>query len=164
MEYLKEMGTTFTSRRTNSPLIVALNKIDARYNDPKQFKSVVEATDFIKIRLGKLAEEYRDCVIFPTCALEYLCAVEAEDAGITELRVPTSAKDMKKIRFSHKDVPALAILHEHAENLEYYRGIKEFSYDVFKRDSGMPALMSYVSRMVMRTGAYRQAENAWNKI
>ena len=52
---------------------------------------------------------------------------------------------MKRIKFAHKDVPALAWLHTHSENLEYYHGIQTISYDVFKKDSGMPALMSYVS-------------------
>lgn len=154
MEYLREMGRVFKSCRSDFPLIIALNKIDFRYYDSKKSKSIVAATDFIKNRLGKIEEDFRDCVIFPTCALEYLSAVEAENAGVTELRVPASSDDMKKVRFAHKDVPALAVLHEHAENLEYYRGIQEFSYDVFKRDSGMPALMNYVFRMAIRTGAH----------
>ncbi|MBR3300884.1 MAG: hypothetical protein IKI68_05295, partial [Clostridia bacterium] len=52
---------------------------------------------------------------------------------------------MRDVKFAHRNVPALAWLHQQAENLDYYHGIKEISYDVFKKDSGMPALMSYVS-------------------
>ena len=150
-EYLNQIKSIFQSQQKFHSLIFALNKIDVRYTDTRSPKSIVEATDFIRTRLSALAEEYQDCVIFPTCALEYLCAVEAEDAGVTEFRSPTD--NVRKVKLAHKDVPALAFLHTHSENLEYYHGIEEFSYDVFKRDSGMPALMNYVFRMATRTGA-----------
>lgn len=142
-KYLNQIKGIFKSQQKFHSLLFALNKIDVRYNDPRSSKSIVGAVDFIRTRLGALAEEYRDCIIFPTCSLEYFSALEAEDAGVMELYSPTD--NVKKVKFAHKDVPALAFLHTHSENLEYYHGIEEFSYDVFKRDSGMPALMSYVS-------------------
>ncbi len=143
--YLKEVKDIFRAQQKFHSLIFALNKIDARYQDSKQSKSIVQAVDFVKTRLAKIGNEYRDCIIFPTSSLEYFNAVEAENNGVSELSAPIPSDQLKKVKFAHRDVPALAWLHTQSENLEYYHGIEEFSYNVFKQDSGMPALMNYVS-------------------
>ena len=146
-EYLHRVKDMFTAQNKFHSLIFALNKIDVRYTDVKSPKSFVMSVDFLKTRLANIDEAYRDCIIFPTCSLEYFSAIEAEKAGVTELNAENNPPidKMKHIKFAHKDVPALAWLHTHSENLEYYHGIQNISYDVFKKDSGMPALMSYVS-------------------
>lgn len=144
-EYLRRVKDMFTAQNKFHSLIFALNKIDIRYTDTESPKSFVMSVDFLKTRLANIDEAYRDCIIFPTCSLEYFSAIEAEKAGVTELNAELPIGEMKRIKFAHKNVPALAWLHTHSENLEYYHGIKNISYDVFKKDSGMPALMSYVS-------------------
>lgn len=146
-DYLRRVKEMFTAQNKFHSLIFALNKIDVRYTDTESPKSFVMSVDFLKTRLANIDEAYRDCIIFPTCSLEYFSAIEAEKAGITELNPENNLPigEMKRIKFAHKDVPALAWLHTHSENLEYYHGIQTISYDVFKKDSGMPALMSYVS-------------------
>lgn len=146
-DYLREVKNIFTAQNKFHSLIFALNKIDVRYTDAKSPKSFIMSVDFIKTRLANIDEAYRDCIIFPTCSLEYFNAIEAENAGITELDAENDLPigEMKRVKFAHKDVPALAWLHTQSENLEYYHGVKNISYDVFKKDSGMPALMSYVS-------------------
>lgn len=146
-DYLREIKNMFEAQHKFHSLVFALNKIDVRYTDVKSPKSFIMSVDFIKTRLAKIDTAYRDCIIFPTCSLEYFNAIEAEKAGITELNAENNLPigEMKRIKFAHKDVPALAWLHTHSENLEYYHGIQTISYDVFKKDSGMPALMSYVS-------------------
>lgn len=146
-DYLRRVKEMFTAQNKFHSLIFALNKIDVRYTDTESPKSFVMSVDFLKTRLANIDEAYRDCIIFPTCSLEYFSAIEAEKAGITELDADNYLPigEMKRIKFAHKDVPALAWLHTHSENLEYYHGIQTISYDVFKKDSGMPALMSYVS-------------------
>lgn len=146
-EYLRRVKEMFTAQNKFHSLIFALNKIDVRYTDTESPKSFVMSVDFLKTRLAKIDEAYKDCIIFPTCSLEYFSAIEAEKAGITELDAEYNLPigEMKRIKFAHKDVPALAWLHTHSENLEYYHGIQTISYDIFKKDSGMPALMSYVS-------------------
>ncbi|MBR3299988.1 MAG: hypothetical protein IKI68_00715, partial [Clostridia bacterium] len=115
--------------------------------DAQSTKSFVKSVDFIRKRLADIDEAYRDCIIFPTSALEYFYAVEAENAGVSELRAENKlpVEKMRDVKFAHRNVYALSWLHTHSENLDYYHGIKEISYDVFKKDSGMPALMSYVS-------------------
>lgn len=145
--YLRELKTWFASQNKFHSLIFALNKIDVRYTDTDSPKSFVMSVDFLKTRLANIDKDYKDCIIFPTCSLEYFSAIDAEKSGITELLPENnlSVSDMKNVKFAHKDVASLAWLHTHAENLEYYHGIKNISYDVFKKDSGMPALMSYVS-------------------
>lgn len=146
-DYLRKVKDIFTKQNKFHSLIFALNKIDVRYTDVDSPKSFVMSVDFLKTRLANIDEAYRDCIIFPTCSLEYFSAIEAEKAGVKELNAENNLPidDMKKVKFAHKDVPALAWLHTHSENLEYYHGIETISYDVFKKDSGMPALMSYVS-------------------
>lgn len=146
-DYLRRVKEMFTAQNKFHSLIFALNKIDVRYTDTESPKSFVMSVDFLKTRLANIDEAYRDCIIFPTCSLEYFSAIEAEKSGITELNPENNLPigEMKRIKFAHKDVPALAWLHTHSENLEYYHGIQTISYDVFKKDSGMPALMSYVS-------------------
>ena len=146
-EYLEEIKTMFVNQNKFHSLVFALNKIDVRYTDAKSAKSCIMSVDFIKTRLARINEKYRDCIIFPTCSLEYFNAIEAEKAGVEELLPENTLpiEKMKDVKFGHREVPALAWLHTHSENLEYYHGVKEISYDVFKKDSGMPALMSYVS-------------------
>lgn len=146
-EYLRSIKSMFTAQKKFHSLIFALNKIDVRYTDPESPKSFIMSVDFIKKRLAEIDEAYRDCIIFPTCSLEYFNAIEAEKAGITELEAKNKLpiREMRQVKFDHRDVPELAWLHTHSENLEYYHGIKTISYDIFKQDSGMPALMSYVS-------------------
>ena len=145
--YLRRVKEMFSAQNKFHSLIFALNKIDIRYTDTESPKSFVMSVDFLKTRLANIDEAYRDCIIFPTCSLEYFSAIEAEKAGVTELNAENNLPigEMKRVKFAHKDVPALAWLHTHSENLEYYHGIQTISYDVFKKDSGMPALMSYVS-------------------
>ncbi len=146
-EYLREIKNKFESQHKFHSLIFALNKIDVRYTDVNSPKSLIMSVDFIKTRLGNIDKAYRDCIIFPTCSLEYYYAIEAEKNGVTELNAENNLpiEEMRKVKFKHRDVKALAWLHNHSENLDYYHGIKNISYDVFKKDSGMPALMSYVS-------------------
>ncbi len=146
-EYLKEIRDIFKARRKFHSLIFVLNKMDVRYADAKQSKSIAGAVDFIKTRLSQIADEYRDCIIFPISALEYFNAAEAERAGVTELNAPISANELKKLKFARRDVPELSWLHTHSLNLECYHGVAKFSYDVFKRDSGMPDLISYLTRV-----------------
>lgn len=146
-QYLKEVKSMFMAQNKFHSLIFALNKIDVRYTDVDSPKSFIMSVDFLKTRLANIDEAYKDCIIFPTCSLEYFSAIEAEKAGVSELNAENNLPigEMKRVKFAHKDVPALAWLHTHSENLEYYHGIQTISYDVFKKDSGMPALMSYVS-------------------
>ena len=144
-DYLKKVKSIFTAQHKFHSLIFALNKIDVRYTDANSTKSFVKSVDFIKTRLSKIDESYRDCIIFPTCSLEYFDAIEAESAGVSELKEEISLSDLQKVKREHRDVRVLQWLSNHANNLDFYHGIKEFSYDVFKKDSGMPALMSYVS-------------------
>ena len=146
-DYLHRVKEMFTAQNKFHSLIFALNKIDIRYTDTESPKSFVMSVDFLKTRLANIDEAYRDCIIFPTCSLEYFSAIEAEKAGVTELNAENNLpiEEMKRVKFAHRNVKALAWLHNHSENLDYYHGIKNISYDVFKKDSGMPALMSYVS-------------------
>lgn len=141
-EYLKEVKQFFEGQQKFHSLIFSLNKTDVRYNDPKTLKSIISSVDFIRTRLASISSQYGDCIIFPTCSLEYFNVLEAQAANVTELNSPIS--DMKALKFAHRDVPALQWLHTHSENLEYYHGIQSFSADVFMKDSGMPALMNYV--------------------
>ena len=146
-EYLRQVKQQFTAQNKFHSLIFALNKIDVRYTDADSPKSFIMSVDFLKTRMGRIDPAYKDCIVFPTCSLEYFSAIEAEKAGITELNAENSLPidELKRVKFKHKDVRSLAWLHTHSENLEYYHGIETISYDVFKKDSGMPALMSYVS-------------------
>ena len=145
--YLHKIKEIFTAQNKFHSLIFALNKIDVRYTDIESPKSFIMSVDFIKTRLAKIDEAYKDCIIFPTCSLEYFNVIEAEKAGITELNAENNLpiEEMRRIKFAHKNVPVLAWLHTHSENLQYYHDIQTISYDVFKKDSGMPALMNYVS-------------------
>lgn len=144
-EYLYKVKSMFKNKFHS--LIFALNKIDVRYTDVKSPKSFIMSVDFLKTRLANIDEAYKDCIIFPTCSLEYFSALEAEHANITELCAENNLPigKMKEVKFAHRNVPSLAWLHTHSENLEYYHDLKTISYDVFKKDSGMTALMNYVS-------------------
>lgn len=144
-EYLREIKEMFSRQNKFHSLIIALNKIDTRYTDPNTPKSVIKQIDFIKTRLSDIDENYKETIIFPTCSLEYFDAIDAENAGAKELCEEVAIDDMKKIKFNHRDIETLAWLHSHSENLEYYHGFKKISYDILKKDSGMPALMNYVS-------------------
>ncbi|MDO5297185.1 MAG: dynamin family protein [bacterium] len=147
-EYLRQVKQQFMAQEKFHSLVFALNKIDVRYTDVKSPKSFVMSVDFLKTRMSKIDPAYKDCIVFPTCSLEYFSAIEAEKAGVNELNAGNNLKvdDLKRVKLAHKkDAPSLAWLHTHAENLENYHGIENISYDVFKKDSGMPALMSYVS-------------------
>ncbi|MCM1009198.1 MAG: dynamin family protein [Ruminococcus flavefaciens] len=146
-DYLRNVKSAFTSQNKFHSLIFALNKIDLRYTDAKSPKSFIMSVDFLKTRLGNIDGAYKDCIIFPTSSLEYFSAIEAEKAGIDELNAENklSVDEMKKVKYEHKNVPALDWLHKHAESLQYYHDLDTVSYDVFKKDSGMSALMSYVS-------------------
>ena len=143
--YLKEVKEIFSRQNKFHSLIVALNKIDTRYTDPKTAKSVIKQIDFIKTRLADIDENYKETIIFPTCSLEYFDAIDAENAGAKELCEEVDINDMKTIKFKHRGIETLAWLHNHSENLEFYHGFKKISYDIFKKDSGMPVLMNYVS-------------------
>lgn len=161
-EYLRQVKQQFMAQEKFHSLVFALNKIDVRYTDVKSPKSFVMSVDFLKTRMSKIDPAYKDCIIFPTCSLEYFSAIEAEKAGVTELNAENNLKvdDLKRVKLAHKkDAPSLAWLHTHAENLECYHGIENISYDVFKKDSGMPALMSYVS-YVARSKAREEIVNS----
>ena len=144
-DYLRKIKEMFSQQNKFHSLIIALNKIDTRYTDPNTAKSVIKQIDFIKTRLADIDENYRETIIFPTCSLEYFDSIDAENSGAKELCEEVSIDEMKKIKFNHRDIETLAWLHSHAENLEYYHGFKKISYDILKKDSGMPALMNYVS-------------------
>ena len=143
--YLQELKQIFAEQDKFYSLIFALNKIDVRYTDENAPKSVIMSADFIKSRLTDIDEAYRDCIIFPTSSKEYFNVVEAEKAGVTELESGIPASGMRQLALSRKDVPALKWLLSHSEYLDYYHGMDQVSCEVFRSDSGMPALMDYVS-------------------
>lgn len=145
VSYLREVKQIFTAQEKFHSLIFALNEIDLRFTDENAPKSVIMAVDFIKNRLTEIDESYRDCIIFPTSSTEYFNAIEAEKAGVAELKSGLPAGGMRQLALSRRDVPALKWLHSHCEYLDYYHGIDRVSYETFQSDSGMPALMNYVS-------------------
>lgn len=147
-DYLRRVKKMFTAQNKFHSLLFALNKIDVRYTDAESPKSFVKSVDFLKKRLADIDEAYRDCIIFPTCSKEFYGAIEAEKAGVSELNKENEfpIERLQELAMIHKkDAPELAWLANHAFYLKYYHGLKTVSYDVFKKDSGMPALMSYVS-------------------
>lgn len=147
-KYLRRVKDMFTAQNKFHSLLFALNKIDVRYTDAESPKSFVKSVDFLKKRLADIDEAYRDCIIFPTCSKEYYGAIEAEKAGVAELCSDNEypIERLQELAMIHKkDAPELAWLANHAFYLKYYHGMKTISYDAFKKDSGMPALMSYVS-------------------
>ena len=107
-EYLRKVKETFTANGKFHSLIFALNKIDVRYTDTQSPKSFVLSVDFLKTRLTNIDEAYKDCIIFPTCSLEYFNAIEAEKAGVTELNAENNLPigEMKRVKMTHRDVPA----------------------------------------------------------
>ncbi|MDE7244630.1 MAG: dynamin family protein [Oscillospiraceae bacterium] len=141
--YLREVKRMFSSK--SHSLIFVLNKMDVRYTDEDAPKSFIMSVDFVKTRLADIDEAYRDCVIFPTSAKEYFSVLEAEKAGVKELEQSVTPELLRQIAFDRKDVPSLKWLHGHSEFLDYYHGVSAVSYDVFRRDSGMPAMMEYVA-------------------
>ena len=143
--YLREVKQTFQKLDKFHSLLFALNKLDVRYNDANTSKSVVKLVDFIKKRLSDIDKSYGDCIIFPTCSLEYFYAIDSKNSGANELVDEVPIDDMGRIRNSHKDIKCLQWLNTLSSNLSYYHGFKTISYDIFKKDSGMPALMNYVS-------------------
>ncbi len=160
--FLRDVKDKFTKQNKFHSLIFALNKIDVRFTDVNSPKSSVKSVDFLKTRLAKIDSAYRDCIIFPTCSLEYFNAIEVENAGIAELTnndkmLPIG--DMKRVTFAHKDVKALAWLHTLSDNLEYYHGIENVSCDFFKKDSGMTALMSHVSYVAQSKARHEIVNN-----
>lgn len=144
-EYLKMVKEAFNSKNKFHSLLFALNKIDVRYNDANAVKSIIKTVDFIKNRLADIDEKYKDCIVFPTCSLEYFNALTVKNAGITELNESISIDNLKRLKMSRRDICELQWLHSHAENLEFYHGIDGVSYNTFENDSGIPTLMKYVS-------------------
>ncbi len=144
-KYLSEVKEMFTRHQKFHSLIFALNKVDVRYTDAKATKSIIMSVDFIRTRLANIDEAYRDCIIFPTCSLEYFYAIEAERKNVSELNDKISRRDLEDLADERRDVECLDWLYRHSRALYYNHGIKEFSYDVFKKDSGIPALMNHVS-------------------
>lgn len=163
-EYLREIKRIFTAQNKFHSLMFALNKMDVRYTDEDAPKSFIGSVDFIRIRLAEIDEAYRDCIIFPTSSKEYFNAIEAEKAGVQELVDGLESSQMRQLTFRRRDVPALKWLHSHSEYLAYYHGIKEVSYDVFKKDSGMPALMNYVSYVARSKARDEIVNNIANNI
>ncbi len=144
--YLREVKQTFQKQNKFHSLLFALNKIDTRFNDVNTPKSIVKSVDFIKKRLSDIDKSYEYIVIFPTCSLEYFNAIEAENNGANELSEENPVEEMGKIVNSHKKIKSLHWLKTHCvDNLSYYHGLEKVSYDILKNDSGMPALMNYVS-------------------
>lgn len=143
--YLKEVKSTFKAQNKFHSLIFALNKMDLRFTDSHSTKSIVRALDFIKNRLADIDCDYSDCIVFPTSSIEYIDAMSAEKFGANELAEEIPICDITSIRNAHRDIKCLQWLNTHALNLEFYNGLKTISYEIFKEDSGMPALMNYVS-------------------
>lgn len=143
--YLREMKPIFAEQNKFHSLIFALNKTDMRYTGENAPRSVILAADLVKARLTDIDEAYRNCIIFPTSSQEYFHTMEAEKAGIAELESGVPAGGMRQLSLAHKDVPALQWLHSYSEYLDYYQGVGQVSCGMLREDSGMPALMNYVS-------------------
>ena len=61
-------------------------------------------------------------------------------------------------------MPELNWLHTHAENLETYHGMTAVSYDVFQKDSGLPALMKYADYIVRNKAHHNFLNDSINSI
>ncbi|MDE7243844.1 MAG: dynamin family protein, partial [Oscillospiraceae bacterium] len=163
--YLHHVKEMFTRQNKFHSLMFALNKIDVRYTDTEEDtpKSFIKSVDYMKKRLSEIDEAYRDCIIFPTSSKEYFCTLEAEKAGASELEQGLTAGEINKLAQTYKKDKKAASgslnwLSTHAFNLNFFHGIENFTYDVFRKDSGMPALMSYVS-YVARSKAREEIVN-----
>ena len=165
-KYLRSIKQLFKEQNKLDALILALNKLDVRYTDYNSPKSSIKSVDFIKTRLGSIDASYQDLVIFPVSALEYLNATVAAKAGVKELEACNnlSVDKLKSLKFARRDVPELNWLHTHAENLETYHGMTAVSYDVFQKDSGLPALMKYADYIVRNKAHHNFLNDSINSI
>ena len=161
-EYLRSVKELFTKQGKFHTLMFALNKMDVRYTDTKVAKSFIKSVDFIKTRLACIAEDYKDCIIFPTSSLEYFCTLEAEKEAPELSQEPgVTRQEIEELSMKYRKSQAgdfLQWLNSHASGLRYYQNIENFTYETFRKDSGMPALMSYVS-YVARSKAREEIVN-----
>lgn len=166
-KYLRQVESIFEKKHKFHTLVFAVNKIDARFTDSKTEKSVIKSLAFIKRRLYDIDNiVYGNCILFPTCALEYLSSLIVEKANIDELSNGSkiTTEELKKITFSNKNIGQIKTLKGFSEILEYYSEVKKFNLNTFKEDSGVIQLFDYVSGLLAQNGKKEKLAVAYNTI
>ena len=145
--YLNMVKSHFDKNNKFHSLVFALNKIDMRYTDGGDAKSVIRDTEFIRNRVISIDPKFKECIIFPTSALIYFNTLAAEKANIPELiESKCLEREFPSIAVEHgEDVEELVSLMNYTNNLSMLSGVKDITLETLKQDSGMPALLSYVS-------------------
>lgn len=158
--YLSRVKEQFNSKQKFDSLIFTINKIDERYNDASGSKSIIKSVDFIRNRLRKIDDRYRDCAIFATSALQYFYALEAERACGAELRESKDLyRDLRPLIKKFKQVKGqLNFLDGCVGDMDSYSGITNITLENLKQYSGMPNLLEYTS-YIARTKARDELVN-----
>lgn len=162
--YLKDVKTLFEKNNKFHSLIFTINKIDARYTDPKETKSIIKSIDFIRSRLSQIDECYKDCIIFATSALQYFSCLQAEQYCGEDIK---DSKDLyeeirsikKKYKSNMEVVGRLNFISNQTEALYDYHDIENITIDDLKHYSGMPDLLNYIS-YIMQSKAREEVINS----
>ena len=75
-QFLKDIKKELDSQGKFYSLIVTVNKLDARYQDPED-KAIISKLDFIKNRLEKLDESFKNVTLVGTSSLQYFAFIES---------------------------------------------------------------------------------------
>ena len=75
-QFLKDIKKELDSQGKFYSLIVTVNKLDARYQDTED-KAIVSKLDFIKNRLEKLDESFKNVTLVGTSSLQYFAFIES---------------------------------------------------------------------------------------
>ena len=144
--YLETVKSHFDKNNKFHSLVFALNKVDMRYTDGSDVKSIIRDTEFIRNRIISIDPKFKECIIFPISALIYLNTLIAEKAYIPELlESKCLEKEFQQIAMEYgDDVEELISLMNYTNNLSMLSGVQNITLEKLKQDSGMPALLSYI--------------------
>lgn len=168
--YLKEVYDILREKKKYYSLIVTVNKLDDRYTSEGD-KNIVRILDFIREKLIKIDDSFRDIIVFGTSALTYFDCLEIE-------RIPESSEFGKNCSYSasivdyldgehelsDEETQALTFVQNQLNNIRNFDGVKIKNISDLKGLSGMPNLLSYIEYVAGGKARIEKVNNLMFKI
>jgi hypothetical protein len=169
-KFLKDVKKELDAQGKFHSLIVTINKIDQRYTSNEN-KSVVRVLDFIKSKLNKLDESFKNIIVMGTSSLQYFNMLEYskminEDIEILyereldQLLKKTNPKELK----NSKDKTIRKFIKDQVGNLEDFHYIEDPTVKEYLKHSGMPYLLQRANYIAKTKAAAEIFNNIFGKI
>jgi hypothetical protein len=167
--FLKDVKEELRKQQKFYSLIVTLNKLDMRYQDPEK-KTVIDKLHLIRKRLIELDEGFRDVTVMGTSSLQYFYAINLikllnkNISDVLETDVNMLLATINPTILDEEGKTNLSVLNQMIFNLRMFHQLNIITVRDILEYSGMPYLIQRANYIAQTKAGQEIFNNIFSKI